>query len=482
MHLGIERDRGRVSSWLLLTAGFFALCIPVAAEFDEHFTGATLRLDYYHTGTASMEEISLDRLLIEGPWPGSRTRLIDTSNLGKYYFEVVDSATQTVLYSRGFASIYGEWETTGEALGGTVKTFAEALRFPEPKQPVQVRLRKRSADQSFREIWSVVVDPGSRFVERPPRIEGRVFSTLDSGPPAEKVDLLFLGDGYSNEEMAKYRADVERMTEHLFAMEPFASRKDDFNVWGVETPAAISGVSKPRAGEYRDSALGASYNSFDSERYVLSLDDRAWRDAAAKAPYDFVVILLNSDKYGGGGIYNLYATAAAGSGFDDYLMVHEFGHHFAGLGDEYYTSDVSYEDFHGERVEPWERNITALGDPENLKWKHLVTEGTPLPTPWDKLGFEEESRAIQEERRSLRRAGAAESELEALFERERAEMTERLSAEEYAGRIGAFEGASYQPTGLYRPAADCLMFTRDRVGFCAVCSEAIERVIDMYSR
>ncbi|MFQ5526744.1 MAG: M64 family metallopeptidase, partial [Thermoanaerobaculia bacterium] len=228
--------------------------------------------------------------------------------------------------------------------------------------------------------------------------------------------------------------------------------------------------------------LGASYNSFDSERYVLSLDDRAWRDAAAAAPYDFVILLANSEKYGGGGIYRLYATAAVDSGFAPYLMVHEFGHSFAGLGDEYYTSSVAYEDFQGEMTEPAEPNITALRDPEKLKWADLVEEGTPLPTPWGKAEFEAKQRQIQSERRRLRGEGAPESALEQLFTSEREEMTTRLGAEEYAGKVGAFEGAGYQAQGLYRPAADCIMFTRDEVGFCPVCSRAIERVIDLYSR
>jgi hypothetical protein len=215
---------------------------------------------------------------------------------------------------------------------------------------------------------------------------------------------------------------------------------------------------------------------------VLTLQDRAWRDVAAAAPYDAVMILVNSEKYGGGGIYNLYSTAAADSAFFPYLLVHEFGHHFAGLGDEYYTSDVAYEDFQGQTTEPWEPNITALLDPGSLKWAQLVSPGTPLPTPWKKEEFEALSHSIQERRRELRKAGAPEADLERLFAEEREQMTALLGAEEHAGEIGAFEGASYQPKGLYRPAADCIMFTRDEVGFCAVCSQAIERIIDLYTR
>jgi hypothetical protein len=440
-----------------------------------------MRLDLFHTGTASREDIALERARIEGPWPGSRTQLLDRSNLGKYFFEVVDLETQEVLYSRGFASIYGEWETTGEAAAGVVRTIPEALRFPEPRRPFQVRLRKRAADQAFREIWQTTLDPASRHVHRAPVKERPVWSVLENGDPAVKVDVLLLGDGYTAKEIEKFHADARAAAEDLFSDEPFSSHRESFNVWAIDTPAEESGISRPRSGLFREPPLGTSYNSLDSERYVLSLDDRAWRDVAAAAPYDFVVILVNSRKYGGGGIYQLYATAAADSAFRRYLVVHEFGHHFAGLGDEYYTSEVAYEEFHGDRIEPWEANITALLDPDNVKWKDLVGADTPVPTSWKKSEFEGIQKEIQGERRRLRAEGAPEEELEKLFSEERKRMTELLGSDEFSGRVGAFEGASYEAEGLYRPSEDCIMFTRDEVGFCPVCRRALERVIALYS-
>jgi hypothetical protein len=308
------------------------------------------------------------------------------------------------------------------------------------------------------------------------------WAVFTSGDSAVKVDLLILGDGYTADEMDKFHDDTTRLADDLFSLDPFAAHKDDFNVWAIDSPAVESGISRPRAGIFRSSPLGASFNSLDSERYVLSLNDRAWRDIAAAAPYDFVLILVNNRKYGGGGIYNLYSTAAADSSYSRYLVIHEFGHHFAGLGDEYFTSDTAYEDFQGGVLEPTEPNITALNDPEKLKWKDLVEADTPLPTAWNKKEFEEASRANQDVRRKLRASGAPEEELEKLFDDERKQMTAMLGSTEYAGKIGAFEGASYQSQGLYRPAVDCIMFTRDEVGFCAVCARAIERVISMYTK
>ncbi len=462
------------------------LCLASApaatAAFDEDFTGATLRVDYRHAGTAAEEHFALDRVRVEGPWPGSRTQTIDISNLGKYMVEVADLAQHRVIYTRGFASIFGEWETTGEAGEGTWRAIAEAVRIPEPKRPFQLRLRKRQPDQSFREIWSLTVDPASRFVDRAPAPTGDVWTVFENGDPSVKVDLVILGDGYTAAQKPKFESDVRRLAAELFKEEPFASRKRDFNVRAVNTPAAHEGVPRPRAGVFHETPLGTRYNTFDSERYVLTLEDQDWRDVAAAAPYDFTLILVNDRKYGGGGIYNLYSTAAVDSAFAPYLVIHEFGHHFAGLGDEYYTSPVAYENFTGTKVEPWEPNITALHDPAKAKWGDLVSTGTPVPTPWEKDAYEETSRGIQKRRADLLAAGAPDEEIEALFEEERKHSTAWLGSQEHAGKVGAFEGAMYEVQGLYRPSVDCIMFTRDRVGFCPVCRRAIERVIDMYVR
>ncbi|HEX6179231.1 MAG TPA: M64 family metallopeptidase, partial [Thermoanaerobaculia bacterium] len=206
----------------------------------------------------------------------------------------------------------------------------------------------------------------------------------------------------------------------------------------------------------------------------------AMRDAASSAPYDFIEILVNEAQYGGGGIYGDQATTSVDTGFAEYVFVHEFGHHFAGLGDEYYTSPVSYETGGTEHQEPWEPNITANG--ARPKWMEMVTPGTPLPTPWDKEAYEAHSREYQKERAALREANVPEEKMDELFRRELAWTTKFLSEQKYFNRVGAFEGAGYEAKGLYRPEADCIMFTRDEVGFCDVCSRAIHRMIDMHSR
>lgn len=456
---------------------------PEAAGYDRYFTADTMRVDYFHTGgPKSGETLSLDRVVNDGPWPGSRTQLVDDTNLGKYLFEVRDKASGALLYSRGFASVFGEWETTAEAKSAH-RTYHESLRFPWPKRPVVVELKKRAADNSFAPLWSTEVDANSRFVNRAPVAPaGNVWTLVDSGPPAAKVDLLVIAEGYTAAEMAKFHADAKRLVAALFEHEPFKSRRTDFNVRALDLPAAQSGVNRPNAGVFRRTPISAEYNIFDSERYLLTLDNRALRDAAASAPYEFVEILVNEKTYGGGGIFNDHATSSVDSEFSDYVFVHEFAHHFAALADEYYTSDVAYETGTPQHVEPWEPNVTALRDPKTLKWRDLVTPGTPLPTPWNKEAFETHSRAIQERRREIRKRNAPEEEMNALFREQRAFEEKLLRSSPYAGRVGAFEGASYEARGLYRPETDCIMFTRDRVGFCRVCRRAISRIIDLYSR
>lgn len=459
-----------------------ALVVAAPASFDDQFTGQTLRFDYVHSGTHGEEHISLEAFRAEGDWPGSRTRLVDPTGMGKYQVEMRDLDSQALLYSRGFASIYGEWETTGEARRGIWRSFHESQRLPEPRRPAQVSLRKRRPEGGFEEVYSCTVDPSSRFVQRMPvREQGEVWAFQDEGDPSTKVDLLILGDGYTATEMQKYRADVARHAEALFAAEPFRSRRGDFNVWAIDLPSQESGVTRPRAGAWVRTPLGLSFNAFDSERYVLTYENRELREIAAQAPYDAIMIIGNTRKYGGGGIFNLWATTSSDTSVSEYVFVHEFGHSFGGLADEYYTSQIAYEDFNPAGTEPWEPNVTALLDPGQLKWKEFVEADTPVPTPWDQETYDELSYAYQERRVALREAQAPDAEVEELFAEVKALATPMLRSEAHFGKVGAFEGAGYEPKGLYRPEVDCIMFTRNPENFCRVCSAALERMIDLYT-
>jgi hypothetical protein len=455
--------------FLVLAAGLLSAAPP-----------RTLRVDYVHTGTASSEIFSLERVVLEPlPWPGNPAKSLDASNLGKYYFEVVDRATNKVVYSRGFCSIFGEWELTDEAKK-QARSLSESLRFPEPVAPVQINLKKRDAQNALKEIWSFTLDPKDIFIDRAlPPVPGQVIALQQSGDSADKVDFLILGDGYTQAELPKFEKDARRLMEQLFATSPYKEHRRDFNVWGLCPPARESGIARPSTGIQRRSPLGCTYDAFGSERYVLTFENRTLRDVAAFAPYEFMEILVNGQTYGGGGIFGLYGTVASDNAFSPYIFVHEFGHHFAGLADEYYTSDVAYETGK-ERLEPWELNATA--DWKNPKWRQLLSPGISLPTPWKKQDFEKASHAFQKERRQIRAAGRPEAEMEALMLREKGIETALLGKDTHADKVGCFEGANYEATGYYRSQEDCIMFTRNDVPFCAACRAGIEQVIRMYSR
>jgi hypothetical protein len=441
----------------------------------------TVRVDYHHTGDAASETFSLHRVVIEPlPWPGHPDKPIDTLRRGHFLFQVEDPESGAILYSRGFSSIFQEWQQTSEARDMT-RTFHESVRFPKPDRPVRLRILKRNAAQAFESAWAVTIDTDDMLVVRAHApAPAPVLDLHVSGDPARKVDVVILGDGYTANEARKFEADARRVVESFFRHEPYAARADAFNFRGIAPPAAESGVNRPSNGTFRFSPSGTTYDAFRAERYVLAFDNPGLRRILQHVPYEFVIILVNSETYGGGGIYGLYSTAAAGNAWVEYLVVHEFGHHFAALADEYYTSDAVYE-AQEQRVEPWEPNVTALHDPGQLKWGALVTADTPLPTPWPKEAFETFQRTNQAERARLRAEQRPETEMDALFRREQAFVEELFATyPESNGVIGAFEGANYAATGYYRSEMNCTMFTRhDR--FCRVCRDAIEAVIDLYS-
>ena len=464
-----------------LTLLALALLLSACSESVQADAPPTLRLDYFHSGNSETEMFSLDQVVLEPlPWTGNMQQPLDQTLRGKYLFEIVDVASGAVSWSRSFSSIYGEWETTGEARRIN-RTFHESVRFPAPAANFNVVLKKRGAGNAFEEIWRIELDPNDYMVHRESAMYAdQVVAIWEGGDPATSVDLLLLGDGYTAEEHDDFLAKARELTDILFATSPFKERKDDFNIWALAPAAAQSGVSRPSTNTYRDSPIGATYDSFRSKRYVLTFDNKKWRRIASSTPYDFVEILTNTETYGGGGIYGLFSTAAANSAWAPYLFVHEFGHHFAGLADEYYTSSVAYEGPE-QIIEPYEPNVTALLDPDNLKWKHLVAPNTPLPTPWPKAEFEEHSMAVQEKRAHMRAANVPEAEMNELFEFTKEYSEDLFSRAEYKDAIGAFEGANYEAEGYYRSEQNCLMFTRTDY-FCTVCAAAIEKVIDEYTR
>ena len=440
----------------------------------------TWRLDFYQTGGPGIEAYSFDRLVVEPlAWPDNVASNVDAAMTGNYRFEIVDAGGR-VIFARGYDPAFAEWVTTAESKK-LRRTFQDSLRFPALTTKADVVLKKRAENGSYSEVWRHAIDPADPFIDRSTPARQQVIELQRSGDPQTKVDLLLLGDGYTAAECATFRAQARRLSNALFAVEPFKARRSDFNVWGLCPSSAQSGVASPSRNIYRRSPVGAAYDAFATERYILTFENRAWRDIAAWAPYEYVIILTNGDTYGGGGLYNVYSTAAAGNAYAEYLFIHEFGHHFAGLADEYYTSPVAYEP--PERIfEPWAPNVTAATDRARLKWGDLLTPSVPLPTPWPKQPFEALQKDYQSTRAKLRAEKRPEAEMTRLFKTEADAEMKLFATAEYRGKVGLFQGANYDAQAFYRPEIDCIMFSRNPVPFCKVCQRALSAQIDRHSK
>jgi hypothetical protein len=379
-----------------------------------------------------------------------------------------------------------------------VKSFHESAIIPSPKNRIFFAMEKRQKEGTLEEIFRYEIDPAdvNIITDEGPDRTVKVFQSLINGDPHVKADVAIIAEGYTANDEGKFREDLERFTKVFFEAEPCKSYRDRFNISGVFKPSQESGCDEPRHGSFKNTAVGATFNSMGSERYLLTENNKELRDIARHVPYDALYIMVNHYRYGGGGIYNFYCTYTSDNQWSEYLMVHEFGHSFFGLADEYYTSDTAYDDFYPAGYEPSEPNITALLDPEHLKWKHLVSESVEIPTPWEKTDYDKADLTWQEERRrlndrvaQLRRTGAPEAEVKAAekeYDRRDREHTMKmhayLDASAYVGQVGVFEGAGYASKGLYRPMVDCIMFTKGTPEFCVVCREAMIAIIERYSR
>jgi len=412
-------------------ASFFysVLGCNAQTEFDKFFTSNSMRVDFVFAGNATNEQIYLHQIKKEPYWGGPKINLIDNLDYGEYKFELWDVQSGSLIYSKGFCTLFEEWQTTDEAKL-VDKSFFQTIIFPYPQQQVLLKLYSRLWEGDFKKIFETTINPGSYFVQ--PEIKDYAFEKiLDNGDPSAKVDLVFLAEGYTAGEMDKFKSDSRRMMDYVFSQVPFNQQKNNFNVWIVMCPSEESGTDIPGQNVYRKTILNSNFYTFDSDRYLTTTDVFSIRDAAAVVPYDDICILVNSDKYGGGGIYNHYAISTVDHYLSEKVFIHEFGHSFAGLGDEYYTSSTSYIDFFNLNIEPWQPNLTTLVNFDE-KWKGKVGTDTPVPTPREK---------------------------------------------KYETTIGVFEGGGYVSKGMYSPFQDCRMKSNEAEGFCPVCQDAIVKMI-----
>ncbi|NOY49790.1 MAG: peptidase M64 [Chlorobi bacterium] len=407
------------------------------AQFDKYFASKTLRMDYYHSGNHDTSSFSFDELIVEPFWGGSEVNLIDTFEYGNYYIRLYDLKSDSLIYSRGFSSIFGEWQTTDESKEIN-RAMSESVVMPFPKNDVRIELYERNWDGLFEKKFEYTFKKDNYFTNHESRKKFPNFSFHKSGDPSQKVDVVIIPEGYSADEMGKFVEDCQKFTNDMFAYQPYSENKDKFNIWCVLAPSQESGVDIPAEGIWKNTIMNFGYYTFDSERYLMTFDNKSVRDIAANAPYDQIYILVNSDKYGGGAIYNFYNVSVNSNSKSAAILIHEFGHGFAGLADEYFDSSTSYNDFYNLEVEPWEPNITTLVNFDK-KWKHLLKKHTPIPTadPLKKKNM---------------------------------------------NKLGAYEGGGYVAKGVYRPRFDCMMKTFDGDTFCPACVEAIQKMIEFYSQ
>jgi len=406
--------------------------IPIV--FDTFFIPKTLRVDYLLAGDASTEDVYFREMKQEPFWGGPRKNLTDPFGYGTYRYIAYDSATNQLIFSRGFNSLFQEWKGTEEAKK-MKRAFPMVAVMPFPKHTIRFVIEKRSYQtNTFETIFDRFINPSDYFINRESIHNLKTSKIKDSGDPVNHVDIAFISEGYTTLEMDKFLEDAKRFADYFMTVDPYSKNTQQFNFYAIESPSDESGVTIPGKDIFVNTNIHSSFYTFDMDRYLTTFDTKSMYDIAANVPYDAIFVLVNSKQYGGGGFYNHYGESTVDHKLSLIVSIHEFGHSFAGLADEYYSSEVTYSDFYNLAFEPWEPNITTNVDFQS-KWKKMISEGTPIPTPREP---------------------------------------------KYAGVTGMFEGGGYLSKGIFSPAMDCRMKSNEAPGFCPVCQDAIARMIRFY--
>lgn len=406
-----------------------------AQNFTDYFQDKTLRVDYLFTGNTEHQAIYVDELSQLPSWAGRQTRLSEIPLEGNGQIIMRDAATKQCIYKTSFSSLFLEWLATDEAKA-TAKGFENSFLLPFPKQPVEVEVTLLTPQQHTMATLTHIIRPDDILIHQ----RGNSHITphrylLKRGDEKDCIDVAILAEGYTEKEMDLFYKDAEKACESIFFYEPFKTMKNRFNIVAVASPSIDSGVSVPRNKDWKHTAFHSHFDTFYSERYLTTRSVKSIHNALAGIPYEHIIILANTDVYGGGGIYNSYTLTTAHHAMFKPVVVHEFGHSFAGLADEYFYEDDVMTDTYPLDVEPWEQNITTRIR-FSSKWKDMLSENTPVPTP-------------------------------------------ATSKEQYP--IGVYEGGGYSAKGIYRPAFNCRMRTNEYPEFCPVCRRAIQRIIDFYT-
>jgi len=436
----------RHAFYALVTAILIAAPLAAGAtgieqpKYEEWFTDEALRVDLVHSGTRGQESFAIEELVAEPIWPGTRTHLVDPTGFGQYRFRVLDQATGREIFSQGYCSLFGEWLTTDAAGRGERRAMPEPLRMPFPKKPITVAVEVRdNATGGFSEIQRLAVDTLAYDIRRNRLVDFPVASLhRGDADPKTTVDIVIIPDGYAADEIDKMRADARIFADVLLHHAPFSAHEDALAIRLVEAVSHDSGASEPGKGVFNDTAVRTTFDTFDAERYLTTYDMKTLRETASLAPYDTIIVMVNSCRYGGGGIFGAYSIFSSDSEYADYVLIHEFGHGFGALGDEYFSSATGIDEdaMYAKGVEPWEPNITVQTDRAKVKWGALIDEKTPVPTP---------------------------------------------DTPEYDGVVGVFEGAGYKSKGLFRPTRDSKMHHKGLLPFGPVNEAAIERMFRYFT-
>ncbi|SDB80978.1 M64 family metallopeptidase [Williamwhitmania taraxaci] len=425
--------------WIILS--FAALCSGAcygqSVSFADYFeTTTALRIDFSLAGNAQTQTAYFDAAYSEVVWGGNPSNTVESYSYGEYSFKVFDKETNTLIFSKGFSSLFQEWRTTEEAKL-VARAFTQSVRIPRPIKPFKIEIsERRKVDGLFYAMFSMDLDPKSIFINGEKRQKYPVAELQKMGDPDKKVDLVIIAEGYQSGEMDTFVADANRLIDYMFQYEPYKTNRGNFNIWLVKSNSQDSGPDNPGKNQWKSTVAGSTFYTFNEERYLTTFDYKSIADLITGVPCDAVYVLVNSEKYGGGGIFGYYALSSSRHASSPQVFIHEFGHSFAGLGDEYFDSSTPYGDFYNLKVEPWEPNITTMVNFAS-KWKDMVAVTTPIPTP---------------------------------------------AMDANADIIGLFEGGGYMTKGIFRPMQKCRMRTNVAKGFCPVCQKSIEKVIQFYCK
>ena len=394
-----------------------------AQAFDDYFTDQTLRLDYTFSGNAARQDIYVDKLNVSPRWYGKRQRLAELPVEGNGQITVRDHRTGLAIYRNSFSTLFQEWLSYDEAKTEK-KSFENVFLVPMPKDTVDITIDLRNNHRKIMATLTHTVVPTDILIHHIGERNRTPHLTLQQAADTTRcIHIAYVAEGYQEQEMQTFVDDAKTAMEALFAHEPFKSMRNRFNIVAVMSPSKDSGTSEPGKGEWRQTALGSHFNTFYSDRYLTTLNLKALHDWLAGIPYEHIIVLVNTEKYGGGGILNSYNLSMAHHRMFKPVVVHEFGHSFAGLADEYAYEQEAIPMYPAD-VEPWEPNITTQVN-FGAKWKDMVGK---------------------------------------------------------IDGVGLFEGAGYSLKGVYRPENDCRMRTNENPTFCHVCEKAIRDIVDFYTK